>query len=104
MKKKTVAAPPARPARGGQNEQQDRRAHGCHANEATTRRLHPGLGRLAPVLEGKARIYRAPTWEEAIRAAGKGEGVSAAKIEDRITTVERARREGLTVYFAPMDG
>jgi hypothetical protein len=59
-------------------------------------------GQRAPVLEGRARVYRAPTWEEAIRAAGEGEGVSAAKIEDRIATSQRARRDGLSVYFTPM--
>lgn len=60
-------------------------------------------GRHPSVLEGRSRTYRAKTWQEAVRAAGNGEGVKAAKIEDRITTVERAEREGLSVFFAPMD-
>jgi hypothetical protein len=69
-------------------------------------RLMPQVrpGQPAPILEVLERTYLAPTWEDAIRAAGKGEGVSAAKIEDRIATAQRARREGRNPNFIPMDG
>ena len=59
-------------------------------------------GQRAPILEGRARTYRASTWEDAIRNAGHAEGVSPALIEDRIRTAKQARRDGRTVIFSPI--